>query len=149
IQLARPANDAEYMRFYSEITPVKYGQTVSWLAATQYGLARYQIPPEASFHVVLRVECYTVNETAGAADFGAFETPPPGSAFWVYTVPGTFTIIQTITDANAPVQRLLDADDYLFLKGGFDVFLVGDFVASPDGDTRFVRTLVYGYNIGP
>ena len=149
IKLANPANEAEYRRFYAEITPVKYGQVVSWSAATQYGLARYQIPPEASFHVVLRVETYTVNFTAGAADFGAFEPPPPGSAFWIYTVPGTFTTLQEITDQNAPVQRVLDADDYLFLKGGYDVFLVGDFSASPDGDTRLVRTLVYGYNIGP
>lgn len=149
IKLANPIDRATYLRYYAEITPVKYGQTVSWFGATQYGLARYQIPAEASFHVVLRVECYSVNYTAAAADFGSFEPPPPGSAFWAYTTPGTFSIQQVITDENAPVQRMLDADEYLFFKGGYDIFLVGDFSASPDGDTRDVRTLVYGYNIGP
>lgn len=149
IKLANPIDRAQYLRYYAEITPVKYGQTVSWLAAGQYGVARYQIPAEASFHVVLRVECYTVNLTSGAADYGLTEPPPPGAAFWVYTTPGTFTIQQVITDQNAPVQRLLDADEYLFAKGGFDLWLIGDFSASPDGATREVRTLVYGYNIGP
>ena len=149
IKLANPCDHEEYRRFYAEITPVKFGTTVSWSDAGLYGLARYQIPREASFCAVLRVECYTVNETEGAADFGAIEPPPPGSAYWQYVVPGTSTVIQEITFTSAPVQRLLDADDYLFLKGGNEAVLIGDFVASPDGDIREVRTLVYAYNIGP
>ncbi len=149
IQLANPKDDKEYDFFYSQITPVKFGSTVSWLAADQYGLARYQVPREASFCVVLRVECYTVNFTNGAPDYGAFEPPPPGQAFWEYTTPGGAQVIEVITDQNAPVQRLLDADEYLFLQSGYEAVLIGDFAASPDGLTRAVRTLVYAYNIGP
>ena len=149
IKLANPQSPEEYNRFYAEITPVKFGDIVAWNAPTQYDLARYQVPREASFHVVCRVECYVVNLTSGAADYGAIEPPPPGFAYWQYVVPGTSNPIQIITNTTAFVQRLLDADEYLFLKGGFEAVLVGDFFISPDGNERNVRTLVYGYNIGP
>jgi hypothetical protein len=99
-------------------------------------------------HVVCRVETYTVNWTSGAADFGAFEPPPPGFAHWQYQLP-TGATLQDITWTTAPDQRLLDADEYMFFKGGYDLVLIGSFAASPDGATRDVRTLVYAYNIGP
>lgn len=149
IKLANPPDRETYLRYYAEITPVKYGQVVQWSAATDYFLALYQIPAEASFHVVLRVECYSVNYTAGAADFGSFEPPPPGAAFWVYATPGTFTTQQIVIGDFGAIQRLLDADEYLFFKGGYNIALIGSLNVSPDGDTRAVRTLVYGYNIGP
>ena len=149
IKLANPQSAEEYNFFYSQITPVKFGATPSWTDAGEYGLARYQVPREASFCVVLRVECYVVNFTAGAADFGMFEPPPPGFAFWEYTTPGGAQVIEIITDQNAPVQRLLDADEYLFLQSGYEAVLIGNFSAAPDDDLREIRTLVYGYNIGP
>src|SRR5215510_3273831 len=148
IKLANPDDKEQYRRFYAEISPVKYGSVVLWHDATTYNLAKYQIPREASLHMVARVETYTVNWTAGAADFGAFEPPPPGFAFWQYQLP-TGAVLQNLTWVFSPIQRLLDADEYMFFKGGYDLVLVGSFVVSPDGATRDVRTLVYGYNIGP
>lgn len=149
IKLAKPEDRAQYLRYYSEITPVKYGQTLAWHDAGDYGLARYQIPAEASFHVVLRVECYTTNLTAGDPDLLQYLVPPPGFAFWELRTPNTGTVVDVLTDRFAPVQRLLDADEYMFVEGGYDLFLIGTLSASPDGETRSVRTLVYAYNIGP
>ena len=148
IELASPEDKEEYRRFYAEISPIKFGSVVSWHDAGDYGLARYQIPREAPMHIVARVETYTVNWTSGAPDFGAFEPPPPGFAFWQYQLP-TGTVLQNLTWVFSPIQRLLDADEFMFFKGGYDLVLIGTFVVSPDDLTRDVRTLVYGYNIGP
>ena len=131
---------------WADIKPVKFGNTVSWLAATTYTLADYQIPRD-TWNVVLRVECYTVDWTNAAADFGLNEPPPPGFAYWQYVPYGTGTTI-TLTDLNARVQLLLDADEFLIFRPGYTVALIGDFSASPDDLTREVRTLVYSYNCG-
>lgn len=147
VKLCYPASLEEARLLFADIKPVKFGQTVSWLAAGDYSLARYQVPDEASYLVVLRVETYTVNFTSGSADYGAFEPPPPGTAFWQYRPYGSGATYN-LTDPNAPIQRICDADEMLFFKGGYNVFLIGTFSVSPDGDTRSVRTLVYGYNIG-
>lgn len=110
-------------------------------------LGRYQVPDEAAYNIVMRVETYTVNLTAGAADYGMFEPPPPGFAFWQYTPYGAgSTFVQT--SPTAPVQRLCDADEFLIFKGGYNLELRGDFTASPDAATRNVRTVVYSYNVG-
>lgn len=142
-----PENDAERRLLWADIKPIKFGNTVSWLAAGEYGLANYQVPDEASYLIVLRVECYTVNFTSGSADYGIYEPPPPGAALWRY-VPYGAGATYNVTRPSAPIQRLCDADEMLFFKGGYNVFLIGDLLDSPDGDTRSVRTLVYGYNIG-
>jgi hypothetical protein len=147
VESCYPADRTERIALWSDVKPVKYGTTVQWLASGEYTLAIYQVPDEAAYHVVLRVECYTVDLTSGSTDYGLFEPPPPGQAFWRY-VPFGSGATYNETDTNAPVQRLLDADEMLFFKGGYNLSLIGNFAVSPDGNTREVRTLVYGYNVG-
>lgn len=147
VEACYPKDDEERKKLWADIKPVKFGQTVLWLAATQYALARYQVPDEAAYNIVCRVETYVVNLTAGAVDYGMIEPPPPGFAFWQYVPYGTGATY-TLTSPGAPVQRLLDADEFLIFKGGYNLTLIGDFTASPDGITRNVRTLVYSYNVG-
>ena len=133
---------------WNQIKPIKYGNTVQWEAATTYTLADYQIPRDAAYHIVLRVECYTVDLTSGAADYGLSEPPPPGKAFWEYIPYGTGTTY-VLTDVNAQSPLLLDVDDFKIFKQGYTVALIGNFLVSPDALTRAVRTTVYGYDVGP
>lgn len=146
IELAKPKDDAQYMEFYASIKPVKFGNTPLWTAAGEYNLASYQIPRELSYVAVCRVECYEMDRTAAAADFGLQLAPPSGTAYWQYQT-SAGVALETLTDRNAPVQRLLDADEYLFFTGGNNLVLVGNLLASPDANTREIRTLVYGYNL--
>ena len=147
VEACYPKDEQEARELWADIKPIKYGGVVLWLAATNYTLARYQIPDEAAYHIVLRTECYTVNYTAAAADFGMFEPPPPGFVFWEY-IPYGAGATYRLTAQDAPPQRIVDADEFLFFKGGYNVTIHADFQASPDGATRNVRTLVYGYNCG-
>lgn len=148
VKACNPQSREEWQQLWSQINPVKFGNTVNWMAAGTYNLALYQIPRE-SYLVVLRVETYTVNNTSGAADFGIFEPPPSNYAFWQYLPYGSGTVSYPLTDQNARSHLALDADDFLIFQGGFNVALQGTFVVSPDGQTRQVRTLVYGYSCGP
>jgi hypothetical protein len=143
-----PASLEESRDLWSNIKPVKYGLTVEWDDADEYTLANYQIPDDASYHLVLRVECYTVNLTSGATDYGLFEPPPPGTAFWRYLPFGTGATYD-LTDVNAQPQIILDCDEFLVFKGGYNLALIGNLDVAPDGETRNVRTLIYGYDCGP
>lgn len=138
----------EWNRLWSQIKPVKFGNTVQWAAATTYTLADYQIAREAFYNIVLRVECYTVNYTNAAADYGMFEPPPPGKAFWRYVPYGT-GVNYDLTDTTAQSHLLLDADEFKIFKSGYTLALIGNFNAPTDGATRSVRTLVYSYDCGP
>lgn len=148
VKACNPADGAEWQEYWSQINPVKFGNQVNWLLGTTYTLADYQIPRE-SYLVVLRVECYTTNYTSGAADFGMYEPPPGPNAYWRYTPYGSGTPSYPQTDSTARSQLALDADEFLIFKGGLNISLIGNFTASPDGLTRVVRTLVYGYTCGP
>lgn len=142
-----PRDEAERLKLWSDIKPIKYGNEVFWQAATTYALAQYQVPDEAAYHVVLRVECYVVNLNAGATDYGQFEPPPPGTAFWQY-VPYGAGATYNVTGAAIPSHKMLDVDEFLFFKGGYVLTLTGNLNATADGATRLLRTVVYGYNIG-
>ena len=150
VKACNPQTREEWQELWSQIKPVKFGNKVNWLDADQYTLADYQIPLNA-YLVVLRVETYTVNQTSGATDYGMYEPPPMNYAFWQYTPYGTGTVSYPLTDSTARSQLALDSDEFLIFSGGdgMNLNLIGDFVASPDGDTRQVRTLVYGYDCGP
>lgn len=147
VKACQPANREEWESFWSQINPVKFGNDINWTAGTTYTLADYQIPRE-SFLVVLRVECYTANYTSGAADFGMFEPPPPGNAYWQYLPYGSGSVSYPQSDQTANSFLALDADEFLIFTGGLNIALIGNFSASPDGQTRAVRTLVYGYTCG-
>lgn len=143
---AAAAASAEYTRLLSQITPNKFGNTVLWTAAGVYSLASYQIPRNADYTIVMRVECYTVNLTAGAADYGFQQPPPPGAAYWELTPSGTGTA-NIVSDETMQSHVMLDCDEQRFFQAGQTITLKGDFNVSPDGNTRNVRTLVYCYNV--
>lgn len=148
VKACKPQSREEWEELWANVKPAKFGNKVNWLAATTYTLADYQIPRD-NYNVVLRVECYVVNQTSGAADFGIYEPPPMDYAYWRYTPYGSGAVSYPLTDQNARSHLALDADDFLIFQGGYNVSLIGNFVASPDGLTRQVRTLVYSYNCGP
>jgi hypothetical protein len=148
VKACQPANREEWERLWADIKPVKFGTAVSWEEAAAYTLAQYQVPDQTSYLIVLRTECYTVNFTSGAADYGLYEPPPPGFAYWQYVPAGSSGGSYIVTDQNAGTHIVLDCDEMLWFKGGSNVSLIGNFNVSPDGDTRTVRTLVYGYVVG-
>lgn len=150
VKACQPQSREEWEAFWADIKPIKYGNSVSWTLASppNYILASYRVPREV-YQIPLRVECYTVNFTALAPDFGMFEPPPIGTAFWQTTDLGPGTTIYTQTRTTAPTHLSLDADELLIFHGGVNLQLVGNFAASADGNTRTVRTLVYGYDVGP
>lgn len=132
----------------NEISPVKFGAAVDWSAATGLILAQFSVPQD-SYLAVMRVECYTVNLTSGAADYGMYEPPPPGYAYW-FAGPDVTTVTGNIvTNYKARSHVLLDSDDLIVAPPGKVLTLVGDFSAPSDGATRSVRTLVYSYLIPP
>lgn len=147
VEACQPVDNDERLRLWADIKPIKFGNTVLWTEETEYSLAKYQVPHDAAFLIVLRTECYMTNPTPGAADYGLYEPPPSGTAFWRYLAFNNVTTYN-VTDENEPVQRLLDCDEFLFFKGGYFAELIGDLDAPPDSDDREVRTLVYGYNCG-
>lgn len=148
VKACNPQSREEWNTYWSDINPVKFGNFVNWTAAQNYTLANYQTPRESSL-IVLRVECYTVNYTSGATDFGMYEPPPPNYAFWEYLPYGSGSVSDPLSDQTARSQLALDADEFLIFSGGLNVSLIGTFAVSPDGLTRQVRTLVYGYTCGP
>ncbi len=148
VEACNPQSQQEWRELWADIKPVKFGNAVSWQAAATYVLASYRVPREV-YNIPLRVENYTVNFTAMAPDYGMYEPPPPGTAFWQYTDLGAGTSVYQLTRVTAPVQLLLDADELLIFHGGYVAQLLGVFPASPGGDTRTIRTLVYSYDVGP
>lgn len=141
------AFDKEYARLLSQIQPVKFGNTVQWTAAGIYDLAVYQVPRNADYLIVMRVECYTVNLTSGATDYGVFQPVPPGKAYWEITPSGTGTT-RIVSDETMQSHVMCDVDEQRFFSAGELATLKGDFLVSPDGQTRNVRSLVYSYLIG-
>lgn len=144
-----PQSPEQFREYWSQIRPVKFGNAVSWSGANTYTLAQYQVPQESSL-IVLRTECYTVNLTSGAADYGMFEPPPPGEAWWVYFPPdGSGLNPVNVTSQLMNTHLALDADELLIFSGGNNAALLGAFDAPSDGATRIVRALVYSYLVGP
>jgi hypothetical protein len=149
VKACQPADREEWERLWADIKPVKFGTPVSWTNAALYTLAQYQVPDQTSYLIVLRVECYTTNFTSGSADYGNYQPPPPGFAYWSLVPSGSSGGSYPQTDQGAATHLLLDCDEMLFFRGGSQVYLFGNLNASPDGATRIVRTLVYGYVVGP
>jgi hypothetical protein len=135
------------IQYWRDIQPVKFGNSVLW-ASVPVTLASYQIPIDAPYMLILRVECYTTTFTPGAAGFGIFSPPPPTTAKWVYTNIVSFTGNAYPVTPVEPGHVLLDADEFLFAKGGETVALIANPSPNPDTAVRNVRTLVYGYLLG-
>lgn len=134
-----------WRRLWADIKPIKYGSTVTWNESALFNLARYAVPYDYS-HLVMRVDCYAVDWAAGAANQGVRLAPPPGLAYWQLEQVGS-QVAQIITDEFMPVQIMLEQEEFLIFRGGYEAVLIGNFTAPPD-DAKTVRTFVMGYNIG-
>lgn len=135
-----------WRELWAGIKPIKYGNSVTWSDDTSLTLARYQVPLD-SYHCVLRVKTYTINYTAAAGDLSVPAPPPPGTAYWQLQQLGT-TAAQTMTDPDAPVQTMVDCEEFLIFPGGYYAALLLNLSsAPPNSQNREVRTLVYGYNV--
>lgn len=147
VEACYPNSQREGMELWHDIKPVKFGNFTQWLdLAGTNELASYQIPQDASYLLILRVECYTTTFIAAAPGFAMFSPPPNATAFWAYTESSATTPeIQTPT---TPIHILCDSDEFLFAKGDHRMTLLSDFPAPPDANARFIRTLVYGYLVG-
>jgi hypothetical protein len=128
----------------AEIQPLKFGFKINWTSAATYVLASCKTP-ENMYLVVLRVECYVVNLTSGAADYGYFQPPPPGKAYWITANDAGTSGQEVFTNIDAPTHILLDTDQFFLFPSKRNANLLGNLDVSPDGDTRAVRTTVYGY----
>jgi len=129
----------------SGIKPVRFGFKLNWSASATVTLASCLIPDSTAL-VVLRTECYVVNLTSGAADYGYYQPPPPGTAWWL-TANDVNTSGQNFTDPNAPTHLVCDTDELIFFPSGRYVNLVATLEVSPDGATRAIRTTCYGYYV--
>jgi hypothetical protein len=147
---AREVADAlngEALQLWHDIKPIKFGGAVAWSEVVGANeLAAYQVPQDASYLLILRVECYTTTFVAAAPGFGQFSPPPNSSAFWAYT-DASSTSPERLTPV-LPIHVLCDSDEFLFAKGDHRMTLISDLPAPPDGNARFIRTLVYGYLLG-
>lgn len=152
VDSCHPESREEATRLWHDIKGVKFGNIREFeaVAPAQYEFAAYQIPEDASYMLIMRVECYTVSFVAAAPDFGLFGPPPSGFAFWEYTdVSLTFGTEYRITP-RIPIHLLCDTEELLLAKGGNRVSLSADGVPNnPDANARFIRTLVYAYLISP
>lgn len=133
-----------WTRLWADIRPVKYGNTLTWNSAALYSLARYAVPLDYS-HIVMRVDCYAVDWAAGATNQGVRLCPPPGMAYWQLEQIGQAA--QLLTDEFMPIQIMLEQEEFLIMRGGYEAVLIGNFTAPPNSD-KTVRTFVMGYNVG-
>jgi hypothetical protein len=137
----------ESRQLWHDIKPVKFGNSVLWAAGT-LSFATYQTPEDAAYMLILRTECYTTTFIAAAPGFGQFSPPPNDTQVrWEYTDLASGNDQYAITP-TVPVHILCDSDEMLFAKGDHLVELIATVSAPPDGNNRFIRTLVYGYLVG-
>jgi hypothetical protein len=142
-----PESYADALKLWHDIKPVKFGGSVQWIDVSPEttSLAGYQIPPDASYLLILRVECYVTTFIAAAPGFGQFAPPPNSNAFWaIDAAPGA---PERITP-TLPIHVFADSDEFLMVKDNHLVALLSALPAPPDGNARFIRTLVYAYLLG-
>jgi len=132
---------------YSEIQPVSFGYEINWSTSNTYVLASYQVPVN-SWMIVLRTECYTTNYTSGASDYNLYGVTPPGTAYWIRATDSSSTAASYVTPRNAEAHLLLDTDQFLGFQPGQFANLVIEADAPVDGNTRQIRTRVFGYLVG-
>lgn len=145
VQACFPESQAEAIELWRNIAPVRFGQRLIWVngAGSFQTLASYQIPEDASYLAILKTECYVFTETATAPGFRNFEPPPNATARWSKDAgAGAEPFTQTV-----PIHLLAEASEFLVVKSGLTVQLEALLGAPPDGNTRFIRTTVYAYNI--
>jgi hypothetical protein len=146
VEACYPESLKEARELWHDIKPVKFGETVNWAAGVTT-FAQYQIPEDAAYMIILRVEMFATTYVAAAPGFGSFSPPPDIDAFWQYTDVSTATNAYRLT--NAVILHLLaDTDEFLIAKGDHSVALIGTIVSAPDANARVIQTTVYAYLIG-
>lgn len=142
VQACFPESQQEAIELWHNIRPVKFGQRTTW-AAGAFTLATYQIPEDAAYLLILKVECYTFTSVAAAPGFRNFEPPPDGSAQWISNAAAGPTSVTGFV----PIHLLAEASEFLMIKAGLSITLTGTLNAPPDANLRNIRTLVYAYHI--
>jgi len=147
VEACYPADKDEAMLLWHDIKPIKFGNFTQWLeVAGENELASYQIPQDADQLLIARVECYTTTFDAAAPGFGQFSPPPNSNAYWAFT-DASLTTPDRLTP-QVPIHILVDSDELFFAKSDHRITLISDLPAPPDGNARFIRTLIYGYLVG-
>ncbi len=144
VQACFPVDNDEAIRLWHDIKPIKFGDRLTWLAsAPDRVLALYQVPENATSLLILKVECYTFTNDVVAPGFRNFEPAPNGTARWLINVGAGADPLTALV----PIHLLTEASEFLIVKGGAIVSLEATLGAPPDANTRFIRTIVYGYHI--
>jgi len=147
VEACFPRDDEQAEKYWHDIVPVKFGYVTQWLEIEgDNEWATYQIPQDAAFLLIARVECYTTTFVAAAPGFGVFSPPPNALAYWALSD-------QSATNPNrqtptVPIHILADVDEYLIAPQDHRITLFAGLPAPPDGNARFIRTTVYAYLCG-
>lgn len=143
-----PVDAEEALRMWHDIKPVKFGDIQPWtLGAVDLELASYQVPQDASYLLITRVECYVLQTTPASAGFGLHLPPPTGNALWLASEVVGITATEVTYTPTVPAHLLLDTEEFLLIRGDNRAVL-RIFIDAPWTTTLFIRTLVYGYLIG-
>lgn len=142
VQSCFPATREEAVDLWHNIRPIKFGQNLAWpVAGGASVLARYQVPEDAAYLLILKTECYVFTDQTTAAN-RLFQAPPMDTAQWVSGVGATATGITGLV----PLHLLAEASEFLLIKSGALVSLIAQLSARPDLGL-LIRTLVYAYHI--
>lgn len=147
VDLCYPKDYDESLQLAHDIHPVKFGRSQLWQAiGGGIPLASYQIPVDAPYLLITRVECYVTTFDETAVGFGLFSPPPQGQAFWAYTDLGAALGDYSVTP-SLPINLLCDSEEMILAGGDHFIELLA-VTSPPDATDRFIRTLVYAYHIG-
>lgn len=124
---------------YSEIQPIQFGVSVPFNGTTQI-LASYQVPENSSL-VVLRIQCYAIDEGAAQTDYLFYRSFPPGQSFWEIANDGTTYGNQTWVN-----PAYLDTDVLIiFPSNKFANLIFTPSALPPAAGTWAMRTIVFAY----
>lgn len=146
VQACHPKDEEEAIKMWHEIKPVKFGDIVTW-AAGETELASYQVPQDAAYLLITRVECYAFTTNSANAGYGLHLPVPTGSAQWISSEVVGITAGEIKWTPFVPAFLLADTEEFLFIASDNRAVLRMTLPASPTTDT-FIRTLVYGYLMG-
>ena len=148
VEACYPIDDDEALKMWHDIKPIKFGDIQPWtLGGVDLELASYQVPQDASYLLITRVECYVFTNNPAVAGFGQHMPPPTGNALWVSSEVVGITTNETTFTPTVPAHLLLDTEEFLLIRGDNRAVL-RIFINAPFTTDLFIRTLVYGYLIG-
>lgn len=146
VQACRPKDEEEALKMWHEIKPVKFGDIITW-AAGEAELASYQVPQDAGYLLITRVEAYAFTTNSAIAGYGLHMPIPTGSAQWISSEVSGITPGEIKWTPFIPAFLLVDSEEFLFIAGDNRAVLRMTLPVAPTIDL-FIRTLVYGYLLG-